>query len=548
MGLGVFNNANVTLTILGGHFEGKTDGLQLLGRNTLILKGGSFSSIRFKEGAAATLRDSLAPGYAYYKADNTLYDPGDGQEATVGLHVGAHTEHTPDGSGHCPCGYTAAATLATEAGKQYFANFSVALEVAKAASGSTLTLFQDVALTGENNLSIDSGTFTIDWNGHTLSGETSYALLCITDAAKVTLTDSVGTGGLRNVGGAAIGVYSGGSLTIQGGVYSPQLWKDRTAYGPIRISGGRFENPEDSGRNGALYCYSGSLADLLAPGYTFAYEDDDSLVDVYPKKPDGYRTVYVVEHQHEFEEGQCSCGYLCPHDEVDEWGVCTDCGKRFYVQGTYADGTTHYYGTLSDALKDPAVTQAVIIGTLSDEECESWDGGDRSVTLDLNGFGTVIKSVRSGHLILRDSSESGSILAVKEIQQDGQVSVESGTVFPQGENLSVYVYGKLTVTGGYVGSLTAMEGSTVSISGGDVGSLTAVEGSTVSLSGGSFEKIVGGGVTLKELLAEDCYYAELDGETPKKYADTDTVIEQVSVVVCDHTSVREIDIGYGRKQ
>lgn len=58
-------------------------------------------------------------------------------------------------------------------------------------------------------------------------------------------------------------------------------------------------------------------------------------------------------------------------------------------------------------------------------------------------------------------------------------------------------------------SLTAMEGSTVSISGGDVDSLTAIEGSTVSLSGGSFEKIVGGGVTLKELLAEDCYYAEL---------------------------------------
>ena len=49
MGLGVFNNANVTLTILGGRFEGKTDGLQLLGQNTLILKGGSFSSIHFKE-------------------------------------------------------------------------------------------------------------------------------------------------------------------------------------------------------------------------------------------------------------------------------------------------------------------------------------------------------------------------------------------------------------------------------------------------------------------------------------------------------------------
>lgn len=241
-----------------------------------------------------------------------------------------HT-HMFDGSTTCPCGYTAAATLDTEAGKQYFADFSEALEAAKAASGSTLTLFQDVVLTGENNLYIDSGTFTIDWNGHTISGEMSNVLLCITDAAKVTLTDSVGTGGLRNVGGAAIGAYVGspGSLTIRGGVYSPQLWKDRTAYGPIRISGGRFENPEDSGRNGALYCYSGALAELLAPGYTFAYEDDDSLVDVYgARMPDAYRTVCVVEHTHESfdEDGVCACGYTCPHEHWTD-GMCDLCGK-----------------------------------------------------------------------------------------------------------------------------------------------------------------------------------------------------------------------------
>lgn len=329
MGLGVFNNANVTLTIQGGRFEGNTDGLQLLGQNTLILKGGSFSSIRFKEGATATLRDSLAPGYAYYNADNTLYDPGVAQEVRVGLHVGAHPEHTLDSSGHCPCGYTVAATLATEAGKQYFANFGDALEAAKAASGSTLTLFQDVALTGENNIYIDSGTFTIDWNGHTLSGEMSNVLLCITDAAKVTLTDSVGTGGVHNADGAAIGAYVGsqGSLTIRGGVYSPQLWKDRTAYGPIQISGGRFESPEDSGRNGALYCYSGSLAELLAPGYTFAYEDDE-LFDVYSqRKSDSHKTVYAVAHTHEFDEnGVCACGYTCPHEHWTD-GMCDLCGK-----------------------------------------------------------------------------------------------------------------------------------------------------------------------------------------------------------------------------
>ena len=544
-GLSVYKDANVTLTILGGHFEGKTDGLRLVGQNTLILKGGSFSSIHFIEGAAATLRDSLAPGYAYYKdADNTLYDPGDGQEATVGLHVGAHPEHTPDSSGHCPCGYTAAAMLATEAGKQYFADFGDALEAAKAASGSTLTLFRDVVLTGENNLYIDSGTFTVDWNGHTLSGSPSYDLMVITDSANVTLQDSSGTntGGARHTGyGAAVSIaVRSGSVNIQGGTYSPNVSRARVCYGSVRISGGVFENPEGYGRNCALYDYDTSrpLSGMLADNTAFAYEADgsDLLKAYHVNQSESYRTVYAVEHTHEnWTDGVCDCGYLCPHDEVDEEGECTLCGKRFYVQGTYADGTTHYYGTISDALEDTAVTQAKILRALT-EECESWNGGDRSVTLDLNGWNLVVERIQGGHLILCDSSGIGSILAVKEILKDGQVSVESGRLAPQGE---LSVYGKLTVSGGKVDSLTAMEGSTVSISGGDVGSLTAMEGSTVSLSGGTFDKIVGSGVTLKELLAEDRYYAELGGEAPKDYADTDTVLEQVSVVLCDHTSVRE---------
>ena len=471
----------------------------------------------------------MAPGYtlALDSEGRELYDVY-ANKATpdhTTVYVVPHAFHTFDKNGKCACGAGVPIQVDNGTDSFYFGDFESAVNQAKTLPGSTVRLLEDVTHSGDSSIYIDSGTFTIDWNGHTLSGETSNALLCITDAAKVTLTDSIGTGGLRNVGGAAIGAYVGsqGSLTIQGGVYSPQLWKDRIAYGPIRISGGRFENPEDSGRNGALYCYSGSLAELLAPGYTFAYEDDE-LFDVYQRKSDIYRTVYVVEHQHEFDdEGQCLCGYTCPHTEVDEAGDCILCGKQFYVRGTYADGTTHYYGTLSDALEDPAVTQAVMIRSFV-PVCESWDGGDRSVTLDLNGIAVVVKSIQGGHLILRDSSGSDSILGMAEILKDGQVTLESGSIYPQGETLSVY--GKLTVTGGYVDSLTAMEGS------------------TVSLSGGSFVKIVGSGVTLRSLLAENRYYAELDGETPKDYADTDTVLEQVSVVLCDHTSVRETKQGH----
>lgn len=429
MGLGVFNNANVTLTILGGRFEGKTDGLQMLGQNTLILKGGSFSSIHFKEGATATLRDSLAPGYAYYKdADNTLYDPGDGQEATVRLHVGVHTEHTPDSSGHCPCGYTVAATLDTEAGKQYFADFSEALEAAKAASGSTLTLFRDVVLT--NNIYIDSGTFTIDWNGHTLSGEMSNALLCITDAAKVTLTDSVGTGGVRNTGlGAAvrIAVESRGSVNIQGGTYSPQVMRSERCYGSVQISGGIFETPQDSGRSFALYDESGSpLSGMLVDGTAFAYDADGSeLLNAYAvSQSDSYRTVYAVAHTHDsfdedgvcacgytcphehwtdgmcdlcgkicphdhYENGKCTvCGYPCPHEDVTENGgvyTCDICGLTMTVMVETADGNVSYTTDLAAALNNAEDgTTVKLLGDLVLTKSANIEGG-KNVTLNLNG-------------------------------------------------------------------------------------------------------------------------------------------------------------------
>ena len=370
--VGTLHTTGAKLTVKNAIFEGSQShgaprnyGLSIFAGNTAQAENGTFiggisvnGSLTLNGGKAdhiyvgtgVTYASLLAKGYAY-QAKGQLVKP---ENMADGIAVEVVKCGHPDGltdteacaycgltcnhpgidstTGNCTvCGlFQATASVAAGGTTTYFANFSEALEAAKAASGSTLTLFQDVALTGESNLYIDSGTFTIDWNGHTISGEMSNVLLCITDAAKVTLTDSIGTGGLRNVRGAAIGAYVGsqGSLTIQGGVYSPQLWKDRTAYGPIQISGGRFESPEDSGRNGALYCYSGSLAELLAPGYTFAYEDDE-LFDVYSqRKSDSYKTVYAVAHTHDSfdEDGVCACGYTCPHEHWTD-GMCDLCGK-----------------------------------------------------------------------------------------------------------------------------------------------------------------------------------------------------------------------------
>lgn len=371
--VGTLHTTGAKLTVKNAIFEGSEShgaprnyGLSIFAGNTAQAENGTFiggisvnGSLTLNGGKAdhiyvgtgVTYASLLAKGYAY-QAKGQLVKP---ENMADGIAVEVVKCGHPDGltdteacaycgltcnhpgidstTGNCTvCGlFQATASVAAGGTTTYFANFSVALEAAKAASGSTLTLFQDVALTGENNLYIDSGTFTIDWNGHTLSGEMGNDLLLITSTANVTLTDSVGTGGVHNTDGAAIGVYvrSQGSLTIRGGVYSPQLWKGERAYGSIQISGGEFQNPTDGGRYGALYCDTGALADLLAPGCTFAYEDDNSLFDVYgARMPDAYRTVCVVAHTHESfdEDGVCACGYTCPHEHWTD-GMCDLCGK-----------------------------------------------------------------------------------------------------------------------------------------------------------------------------------------------------------------------------
>ena len=408
-----FISAQFDLTVQGEntHFE-----LPVVFHGNTHLMGGHFDG-GLDSNCVGRALELLEDGFAFYDNDNKVVDATDYTEL-VGreIHVAAHPEHTPDSSGHCPCGYTAAAMLATEAGKQYFTDFSAAIEAAKAATGSTLTLLRDVTLTGDN-LYINSGTFTIDWQDHTLSGEMGNALLCITEAAKVTLTDSLGTGGLRNVGGAAIAVHYGGSLTIQGGIYSPQLSKERTSYGSIQISGGRFENPKGAGRVGALFCDSGALADLLAPGYTFAY-DDDGLFDVYNvKMSEAYRSVCVVEHPtHELDDDTdtCACGFHCDHKDVGDDGVCAACGSQMAASVTAGDGSVTYYRNIAGAIA-AATASPDMVGhcdttvTLLNDIDETISNNGMDFVLDLNGKTLAGLELKDYHFALMDSQQTGTI-------------------------------------------------------------------------------------------------------------------------------------------
>lgn len=378
----------------------------------------------------------MAPGYtlALDSKGTNLYDVYANKKTPehTTVYVVPHAFHTFDESGKCACG--AGVPIQVEAGTEsfFFGDFESAVNQAKTLPGSTVRLLEDVTHSGDSGIYIDGGTFTIDWNGHTLSGSPSYYdLMVITDSANVTLTDSsnTNTGGARHTGyGAAVSIaVRSGSVNIQGGTYSPNVTRSERCYGSVQISGGVFENPEDHGRNCALYNASGSLSGMLADGTAFAYEEDGSdLLKAYKVTMSGnYKTVYAVEHTHEsfdengvcdcgyecphekwtdgmcdlcgkicphvhYENGKCAvCGYPCPHEDVTENGgvyTCDICGLTMTVMVETADGNVSYTTDLAAALNNAEDgTTVKLLSDLVLTNSANIIGGNKTVTLNLNG-------------------------------------------------------------------------------------------------------------------------------------------------------------------
>ena len=382
------------------------------------------------------LAELMAPGYTLaLKPDGTnLYDvyanKATPEHTTV--YVVPHAFHTFDASGKCACGAGVPIQVDNGTDSFYFDDFESAVNQAKTLPGSTVRLLKDVTHSGDSGIYINGGTFTIDWNGHTLSGSPGVDLLVISQSADVTLKDSSGNnaGGARNTGlGAAVRIaVESGSVNIQGGTYSPQVKRLSGYYGSVWISGGIFENPVSSSRNCALYDYDKSrpLSGMLVDGTAFAYEADGSeLLNAYRvNKSDSYRTVYAVAHTHEsfdedgvcdcgypcphehwtdgmcdlcgkvcdherYENGKCTvCGYPCPHEDVTENGgvyTCRICGLTMTVMVEDADGNVSYTTDLGTALNDAEDgTTVKLLSDLVLTKSANIEGG-KEVTLDLNG-------------------------------------------------------------------------------------------------------------------------------------------------------------------
>lgn len=583
----VTGDADITLTGYSGSGDGiqnKSTGAAIRNSGKLTIKGGTYYSAVvqtaqgsmqisggvFKSGIAAGaapalscetghLIDLLAEGYAlsYDQAGTQLMDAytSTATDSTKNVYVVPHTEHTlTEANGYtCPCGYAIVASVATDAEITYFASIDDAVNDAVSKTGSTLTLLRDVTLAEGKQIYVENGNFTIDWHSHTLYASNESHALVVTYHAGLTLTDTVGGGGITNkyvsaygvnLSGTAIGFFSDPSytLTITGGTYSPTVKK--MGYGTMQISGGVFQCPQGGSQNFALYNDKGDLSDFLAPGYGFYNVNSDgspSLAKFYGvDHSDKNATVTVGEHkQHRLQDNGicvCDCGLRCWQKYLDENGHCDTCGYTFVakviVWTDYFSKTSSYFvegkfnEAISHALNNPPAgtndSSSVIL--LSDAVYSGKEAWNQNIDMDLNGHKLTLEkdAVVSGKVLILHGGQNSII------DGEGALNISQGLL-----NVEPNFSGTLnTVVLDSNGNLTVKEGSNPHI-----GCLELAAGARATLAGGTYEDIInatGDAITLGSLLYTDYAFRSIDGTENYKYNEAFPDLSDVKVVKCKH--------------
>ena len=514
-----YNDACKTLTITGGVFETGYVQIGDTGDTTVItggafhdlrvngdyskrvtLSGGTFDTVkRYKNGSPIAPTDLLADGYAFVDRD-TGAEVSTSQEAAL-TNVKVVSEKTANAS----------ASLTVDGTETPYRTFEEALTAAQQTQGGTLSLLADVNLAKQVN--VNSGTFTLDLNGHTLtSGD--YNTLVVGDGS-VTIQDSKVGGVISNTRSDGIAVYCyGGNVTILGGSFPSKLhWES----GTVSLQGGAFRS---------LNSEVGSWLSAI-PERKALKKNDDSVVDASAKTIHTDTGFYVLaDHEkHDWQAGKCACGrehtdhkwkdgectvchLTCSHGTIGGDGVCKTCGTQFTAK---ANGD--YYKHLSDALASESVDDVTLLA-------------DDTLSADV----TLIKNIMffpNGHTV----SGGGSI------------------VVPSGKTLTFH--GNENGETGNAGAIRVEDGGTLRIDEdftGTVQTLTVSETADIKLSGGTYGTITGSRQKAGTLLnyntvTGEKYFAfqKQDGTFARydQRISSETPLENVTVVYCRDKQLTE---------
>ena len=454
------------------------------------LSGGTFDTVRrYKSGGTIAPADLLKDGYVFVNRD-TGAEVSASQAAAL-TNVKVVSEKTANAS----------VSLTVDGTETPYRTFEEALTAAQE-QGGTLTLLNKVVLAKQVN--VNSGTFTLDLNGQTLTSGALNTL--VVGGGNLTIQDSTGGGVISNTSSDDIAVYCYvGNVTILGGSFPSKLYWES---GTVSLQGGAFRFLDSKG---------GSWLSAIPEEKALVRDDDHSVVDASANELTTEDGFYVLaDHkEHNWQEGKCACGrehtdhtwedgkctvchLICSH-EIGGDGMCQTCGTQFTAK---ANGD--YYKHLSDALASESVDDVTLVAD---------DTLSANVTLIKN-----IMFFPNGHTV----SGKGAI------------------VVPRGKRL---VLGEKDETekAGNAGAILVENGGTLMVDEGFTGTvqtLTVSETAEVRLLGGTYGTITGSREKAGTLL----YYNTVSGEKHLAFQKQDGTFARYDQRISSETPLKNVTV------
>ena len=505
-----------TLTINGGVFEtgyvqiGGTGGTTVItggafhdlrvngDSKRVTLSGGTFDTVtRYKSGSTIAPADLLADGYTFVNR-GTGVEVSTSQAAAL-TNVKVVSEKTANAS----------VSLTVDGTETPYRTFEEALTAAQKTQGGTLTLLNNVNLVTQ--VFVNSGTFTLDLNGHTLTSEDSNTM--IVNGGSLTIQDSKVGGVISSTSsdGNAVWCLDGTVTVLSGSITSKLIWES----GTVSLQGGAFRSLERT---------DGSWLSAIPEGK--ALVKDGQITDASAKTIHTAAGFYVLaDHkEHDWQTGKCACGrehtdhkwkdgectvchLPCSH-EIGEDGMCNTCGTQFTVR----DDDGNYYKHLADALAKSSVDRVTLVA-------------DDTLSEDVTLIQDNIFFYPNGHTVSGKGAivvPSGKWLELRE-EDETEKAGNAGAIRVEGD-----------------GTLMVGEDFT-----GTVQTLTVLEKADVKLRGGTYETITGSREKAGTLLYNGNNYAlafkKQDGSFVRydQRISSKTPLENVTVDFCRHEQLTE---------
>lgn len=597
-----------TLNITGGTFG------NVLFRNnggTIAISGGTFDAITNTNGSGSIpLMPLLADNYAFYQGDNAQNST---EKTLTNVTVRPHTHSFENGK--CDCGVAAivvdnnnscyntlqaaldaaannatitSVTLGQDLTEDVTFNGSAARSLTLNMNGHKLEATAGVPLTVIGGELIIEGAGQINQN--TASNAAAFPAISLTGGKLVITGDLTAQGGYDSSSGRKPAIYAtdgeldlqgnvslNGGLTITGTAKLTNPLTQGTFYVDASETGNAIAITDSEVPGGEVYK---KALELLAKDYAF-YRANGSLADAGGAKlrtgtytikshtcsythNETYGIAYCNcgrSHAHRdlsdeksvLVNGVCPiCGYHCPHKNIGDDGVCTDCNAKMVAKVEVGDTVT-YSADFKEAMKNATNgTKITLLADVSIPNRTGISGDNTTVTLDLNKH-----KITGGWLDVggKDTNETYTACTLKII---GKGSYEPPMY---GGIITVNMKATLDLSeweGGTISSINISDSSDyeaetreaaviVGPKAGTIGKLSfgnnqLDELKKTKLSGGSFNEIWVadfGPVKLGELLADGYAFQNGDGS----YVEYGTTLRgesifNVKVVKCLHPNMK----------